>query len=485
MRSIRVLGLLLAATIPPFTACSSSSSPAGSSGSGFSSSSIPWAGPDVDPPSSVTLQPDVVIVHGGASAVSADHGVWTLNKSASGVSSLAPGKVLLIAGIDCARVTAMQDNGATVDVTVAPVNITDVIQQGSLQWDSSAVDTTHGYIGQIPYGEVVSASTTSGAGTGDGGLMSGLRVQDTGSNNPTTGVSVKIGNWTVAMAVSKSGSGSALDMNTTATWSPGGGSSPIPGDPSSTLGGINAGVQLALHAANFKANSGSVTVSGGAITSASLTSSVEGSVDVDANVSTPHGSQFPQAALLKFPIAAEFPLEVVPGLPMYLSVKSAISIQPSLATANSVLDLKAHADFSGSAGMSFGNGMASPTSSPTATTPADPLASSNAPPELGTMAMVFAIQAPRIGVGVGSMSFGIGAGLYVDVVNSFTLTIASATALVPCEGATWDFSAHGGGEMAIKVLPNLNVTHQVDLIPSSATWNHQTWYVPHVNACKI
>src|SRR5579859_7766118 len=159
------------------------------------------------------------------------------------------------------------------------------------------------------------------------------------------------------------------------------------------------------------------------------------------------GSQFPQAALLKFPIAAEWPIQAVPGIPMYLSIKSAILIQPSLATKNSVLELKGHADFSGSSGMNFSGGMGTPTATPMATTPADPLDSSNTPPEIGTMAMVFAIQAPRVGVGIGSMAFGIGAGVYVDVVNSFTLTVASATALVPCKGSTWDFSAHGGGEM--------------------------------------
>ena len=100
--------------------------------------------------------------------------------------------------------------------------------------------------------------------------------------------------------------------------------------------------------------------------------------------------------------------------------------------------------------------------------------------------MVFAVQAPRIGFGVGTMAFGVGAkaGVFVDIVNSFGITIAPVTSLVPCEEAEWQLASHGGGEFNIGTgLTTVNVTHQIDLvlIPADAP---QAWYTPMVSPCK-
>ena len=500
-----VAGLALALSVASLSACSSSSSPASSSGGGFGAYPVP--GPDVNPPSDVVLQPDVVVVHGGASVLknlSDDHGVWTLDKSASGVSDLAPGKVLLIAGLDCARVTAMQDNGDTVDVTVTPVSVGEVIQQGSLSFPNQTIDLTQGVLGQVPYDAVIAASTPPDAGAPDCGAGAEGGAPDSGGDggatclyrpapgpsaggrfrpegNPSNGVNLTFGGWTLSFSGKTSGTG--IDITGTLTWKPGSPKS-SPGDLSATLGPMNATITFTGHF-DLSGASGSMNLSGGSMNSGSMQSQVQGSIDLSTTVSTPMGGQYPAAAVIKIPVSVEFPIPIVPGLPFYLSISCALSLQPSLATRNAVLGYTGHATFSGNSGLTFSGGTAKPTGASMATTPADPIPNANTPPELGTMAVVVAIQAPRVGVGIGTMAFGIGAkaGLYVDAVDSFTLVAASSTALVPCRGATWTFASHGGGEMNIKIgSTGLGVSHTIDLLTPPDT---SSWYSPMVPACKL
>lgn len=487
-------------------ACSTSSS--AGSGGGTLATTIPPQQPEVEPPSSVTLQPDVVVIHGGASVmkgISADHGVWTLDKSAPGVSSLAPGKVALILGLDCARVTAVQDNGSTLDVTVAPVSFTDVLQEGSLDWQNATLDTTQGYIGQLPYALVAGAEASPDGGAdagaagdagcgaagdagGDGGegglpcmgLQPGLHTLGFGAN-PTNALTLSIGNWSISWSAATSGP--AVDITGTATWQPNSGNTRQPYDPAQTLGGVSATFTFSVHVQNVQGSSGSIAVHGGTVTNASLSAPIGGSADLSAQASTPTGSQFPASAMLKLPLSVEFPVPMPWGLPVYISVQANLSIQPSLSVKNSVIGLSDHVDFSGSAGITFSGGTATATATPSITTPANPLDNATAPPSIGTSAMIIALQAPRVGIGVGTMYFGLGAkaGVFVDMVNVLTLTAASSTALVPCRAATWDVASHGGGEMTIAVLgTTANYSHQIDLKTASGP----AWYTPMVAACK-
>jgi len=439
----------------------------------------------------VKLQPDVVIVHGGASVlkqVSEDHGTWTLDKSASGVSNLAPGKVLLIAGLDCARVTSITDNGSTIDVTVTPVAFIDVIQEGSFQFQNQAINPAQGIVTQVPAavinagdvtdggapdggdGGTSDASCDSGAGGSDGGSdaggvgcldFGGLRVQPQSTN-----VSLSINGWTVSFVASPSGSGVDIDAKS-----------------SSMIGSINASAEIKVHVQSVSGVSGSLNVSGGSITSSSLTAPVDGSVDLSVQVSTPVGAQFPKQALIKLPIAVNYPFPCIAGIPCYLSFSTNFLMQPSLATKNAVLGVSTHVDFSGTDGMTFNGGNASATSKPSVTPPLDVLNTVTAPPSLGTTAIVFAAQGPRIGLGIGTMAFGSGvkAGIFADVVNSLAVTIASAMDPIPCQSASWTYASHAGGEMSISLLGvSGGVTNQITV--GSAT---QSWFSPMLQACKI
>ena len=462
---------------------------------------MPIAGPDAPLPSGVTLQPDVVVVHGGASvlkSLSSDHGTWTIDKSASGASDLAVGKVLLIAGVDCARVTTLKDNGdGTLDVTVEPVSIVDVVQDGSFSWDGSAIDPAVGVLGQLPYAVIVDEETAdagaSDAGDGgcadaggDGGVTCMLRRARGvhilgGGKNPGTSVSVSVGAWSGQFSGGVASDGS-LNLSFQVNYSAGSSSNAGPDDPAQTLGGINAGVTVSAKIANTKAAHGAFLVSSSVIQSASMDTDLTGSADMSAQTSTAMAQQFPKGALVKLPLSIEYPLFWGP-IPFYISYSVAFSLQPSLAARNAVLGVQSHIDFGGHGGFNFSAGSASPTAAPTVMTPASPLDTTTAPPSVGTDAVVFAIQAPRVGFGIGTQAFGFGskAGVFIDFVNSLGLTVESSTGGLGCKSVSWTPVSHGGGEFNIKVgSAGVSGSHQVDL----TNFMGASWYSPMSNACK-
>ncbi|WP_166378821.1 hypothetical protein [Catellatospora methionotrophica] len=90
------------------------------------------------PDSSITLDPDVVLIDGGPTAI---RGIdparmtITLDGDAGGVADLKPGKVLFASALAVGRVVRTAAEGDDVVVTIAPVDVTDVIRDGHLQFD--------------------------------------------------------------------------------------------------------------------------------------------------------------------------------------------------------------------------------------------------------------------------------------------------------------------------------------------------------------
>ncbi|MBX7265968.1 hypothetical protein KIF24_07940 [Micromonospora sp. Llam7] len=86
----------------------------------------------------VTYQPDVVLIGAGAEAVrsvTVDGLTWTLDAAAGGVSDLGPGKVMFVTSRGVGRVVEVHDEGDTRRVTIAPVELTDVIRDGEFASD--------------------------------------------------------------------------------------------------------------------------------------------------------------------------------------------------------------------------------------------------------------------------------------------------------------------------------------------------------------
>ena len=84
---------------------------------------------------SITYQPDVVIVEGGAESVrsvSSDGISWTINANAGRASELQDGRIMFLTSRAVGRVLAMERIGDELTVTLGPVDITDVIRDGRI-----------------------------------------------------------------------------------------------------------------------------------------------------------------------------------------------------------------------------------------------------------------------------------------------------------------------------------------------------------------
>src|SRR5207237_8560423 len=151
--SLSVLTVLAAAcgghhsaTQPP----SGTSAPTGTITS--ASASVLSATPTLSPPTPAALktygyganptgadyQPDVVVVGGGAAAIrsaSSNGLVWTIAKAAPAADKLTVGSVMVLTSVATGRVAAIHDDGDARVVTLAPVNLTDVIRNGAIAVD--------------------------------------------------------------------------------------------------------------------------------------------------------------------------------------------------------------------------------------------------------------------------------------------------------------------------------------------------------------
>lgn len=102
----------------------------------------------------VTLQPDVVIVRGGGASirsVTADGLTWRIDGRAPGASELEPGKVMFITERAVGRVLDIAPDGDDLLVTVGPVDLTEVIRDGTLSGEDVTLDEPIVYVAGEPF----------------------------------------------------------------------------------------------------------------------------------------------------------------------------------------------------------------------------------------------------------------------------------------------------------------------------------------------
>lgn len=462
--------------------------------------SVPAAGDDTDPRSKLTLTDQTVVIRGGAAVVrtvSADHASFTLDGSAAGVADLAPGKVMLIAGVDAAKVTKVDQQGNDRVITTEPASVGDVIRDGEVSWNDAAPDASKAIMFVGP--PIVDTDTTTGTTPKD--ITPGLRgmggPSDTGEQagapmvaltgppgvlrDGQSEITAKVLGWEVSMQPQVSGSNVDLTLQAKKGVGGKGESDDKSGGAEADTGSLEMGVTVTIHAENL-APSGHITMSGGEVSSAALHTTMQGYAEAEASAKTPDAGQYPKSILVRIPIAYEWPVYVY-GVPFYVSVQSNFSIQPSLSTKESGVSTKIHVDYSGESGYTFKEGAASTDGSEvTVPQPGNPFDKTDATPSPGALAMVFAAQAPRVGVGVGTSAFLIGfkAGVYIDLVNSLGLTVAPGTAMLPCRSIVWNWVVHGGGEWKAKVgSTEVGAEHAVELKKGD-----KTWIQPEIQGCQ-
>jgi hypothetical protein len=85
----------------------------------------------------VIYQPDVVRIGGGVRAirgVSRDGRTWVVDAHAPGAADLRVGQIMLGTVRASGRIVALRRGAASVEVTLAPVGLTDVVRDGTFEW---------------------------------------------------------------------------------------------------------------------------------------------------------------------------------------------------------------------------------------------------------------------------------------------------------------------------------------------------------------
>lgn len=84
----------------------------------------------------ITLQPDVVLVEGGAKVIrhaSANGLEWTIDRKAPGADDLSVGKVMFLTSRAVGRVATIEESGNEVTVGLLPAGLTDIIKDGRIE----------------------------------------------------------------------------------------------------------------------------------------------------------------------------------------------------------------------------------------------------------------------------------------------------------------------------------------------------------------
>lgn len=95
------------------------------------------------PDASVTYQPDVIVVGGGAGAIQSqsDNGlVWTIDANAPQADQLAPGKVMFMTSRAVGRVLDVRKDGDSLAVVLGPVELTEIVREADIHISNIPID---------------------------------------------------------------------------------------------------------------------------------------------------------------------------------------------------------------------------------------------------------------------------------------------------------------------------------------------------------
>jgi hypothetical protein len=280
-------------------------------------------------PPGITYQPDVVVVGGGAGVVRSvsDDGLrWTVDGDAKGLSDLDEGEVLFLTSRAAGRVVSKEASGQNVVLTLAPVQLQEIIRDGRLEFDS-AIDP-----GNVSYQEIPGMhGTVSVPDKTDAVTPAAYHASANAIPAPTRelpppaehkrGVQVNLGQWSVSAASTQSGL--ALGLAATST------------------GRFKAGADITFGYKRLRLR-GAVSVSGGR-SAGPMTALIDGLEYVDASVYAGVGVG---GSSNNKRVKIEIPLEIINnqvdvyGIPMVINVKARIFLETALSGNNSTI--KAH-----------------------------------------------------------------------------------------------------------------------------------------------
>lgn len=492
-------------------------------------------GPKED--SSITYQPDVVIVGGGASSVvsQSNSGVSVILKAgAPKVSELKAGKVVFVTGRIVGRVVGTKKVSDGVEVFLTPVQLTDVVKDAKIEIDTpidlAASNVTQGQnFDSVPGATTPNGTTDQLDAIKDGKVEepttrpNGQPLDQPGTFEPAPAETVDpaafvlpTGLGTVPLAVppapkpppippldSIPGAKAVSEAISLATGFPGG--SAVTGGYTMTpvaKGGV--GVRLAYDKAGTKISaalllrlgapsvSAAITISGGRITYATMQLRGAAGIRMEFEAGSQLGLQGNTNSQVAVPL--DFSIPLGGPLPLVLNWRQQFILKTGFSARNSTLALTADYSFGGALGFTYRPGKF------TIDTPGKVTAKTDAVDNttgisVGINSLVLAYQAKLI-LGIGA--FGFASGLELGLNTSWGVLKSTDISVPPldCRQVTFTMTGTVGIGWAIPkavaAVVNFILSIFKTSIPSSggvrsapATIAQRSDYAPQLKACAI
>nr|MDT0660612.1 hypothetical protein [Micromonospora sp. DSM 115978] len=305
----------------------------------------------------VTLQPDVIIVGGGGRSirsVTSDGFTWRLDADADRADELTPGKIMFVTGRAVGRVLRLDRDGSDLLVTIGPVNITDVIRNGSFARDRIVLDDPIAYQAGDPFwADPAAASGGTGGGTGAEPPAPGARLGRTtpvrvpqqaappgrpAQPPPTRGKEVTIVNANFFTgATLTDGADLGFYYNR---------------DGVKLAGRVTLTFERTVDA-GFHLN-----IEGGAVTRADLTIGGGFGVKVAFEAGIRDGQNI--RAVLPVPVEFSFPIGVILGVPLSLTIGQTLKVTTAFGAKLGTVEGSGEFTLAGSLGYGYANGVFGP-----------------------------------------------------------------------------------------------------------------------------
>ncbi|MEV0715403.1 hypothetical protein [Asanoa sp. NPDC050611] len=371
-------------------------------------------------PDGVTLQPDVVVVGGGGNAirdVTADGLSWRIDAHAPNAGDLKPGSVMFVTERAVGRVLDIAPAGDDLLVTIGPVDLTEVIRDGTFAKDDVTLADPVIYPAGEPfwaeekppppstYGRSVPVQRKAGQPTQPGPQRGG-------------DIATRALGYTVYPTCCTNGAGAHFSYDD--------GGVRLVGTVTLTTQRPNAAFHLAIGAG--KVTRAELEISGG----------FGIKVDFEAGIKDGqnHKKSFPIAADLSFPIGA------VAGIPLSFTVSQTLSVTTAFGAKVGTIKGSGEFDLAGSLGFGYANGTFGPHVTQHFQRKSSLLNSLTGVP-VGVMGLVIE-QGVRFTVGISAFLFK--AGVYFELNTRYGMTLGSAlgAAYAECRGTAIGINATFG-----------------------------------------
>lgn len=444
---------------------------------------------------SVTYQSDVVLIGGGPEAirsVSDDGLVWTMDADADGIDELREGKVMFASSAAAGRVVDLVKRGDVVEVTLAPVALTEVVRDARLVLDEplaleglsfreipdlpGAFDETETDVAASDEGAAAPPDATGEASTVALPPLELIAVHQRAAA-PADGesqVSADVSGWKVTAYRTATTVGLKASHGLAETAGGGG----LKG--ASVEGGLKVDLDAHLEVSDLKVTA-DVPITRGVIGQSHFM--VEGlkGLEVSIEGGAGNGLSDNRNVKLEIPVQLTRPV-IVGGFPAMLTLKFKFLVQSAFTAQNGNLSASGSWGIDGPLGFDGA----------TLTTPAMA--------ERGTK-VIDSIEGVSVGVNglvvATAFEFGllvglpvVGAGPVASFIMSMGLVNGSDLGLVKCRQATLTATLTAGVGLnvfdpvrkALKSKLGLEIPKQTTLITEKLL--EETWYVPRVEVCK-